>query len=1599
MCRSKLARTQVSSIQSKPSTNDHRKANKSSGTQHSTRPGPLPPQTDLFQRQFKREPDDDDANFFASSRTRNGSPKMSSPRENGRGSIDRRDFTRTLMESRDRSKTPVRPKAARSSEFSSNQADRQSKGKQYEDAPHHPKEGGPRKESKERELHDAPENAATCLPSYKSREGANKLTEIFRHIAQLSNQAVQNTVKHADDERHLQSINQMSATLSKISADAATAVAMPLADTIINHVRSKERVESDFEALEGAWQNMFDAFIAEVTTVIDRGVESALIRIREQVRTMATSYDTESAQSLKRKAIKITSEDDEERRSKDGRQRSFALESESGTMRYRRGRSRSRDVKRRKMDTAPASPARRDEDVIPRAVRASFDDILHEIKGRLDQQSSTLHSLQEENHALKRQLHRERSTPMRMNYSDATRTRAVPMKGNSSNTTPLRSADPSTQSGPFQSPEKRDLVVTLDEQAVPSPPLRRSPRHSNVAPKNEDLSVEDEEPENDTSGDVTRQGTPDNEGLVQDEPSSVLASRIMRAHDNPSPPPQSPEDTFLPLGQTSHTRNSPSPESPPIESLGEDMEDSISVQAFSSRANSKPKILALGEESADEHLDAPELIPNPDNTQTKPSASTMDPIDSEEMALSSASPPALIPEPEAQTDSDQTSVEERDVANSLQIEIDTPMDANSPTDGMSTMVESSLNLVDAPADLVPDTDVDMTVPAPEREPLAQEETQASTPLRRSSRPRRSVAMYPSPLTEVAARSESPRRSSPVRRKPRKSGRQTLVQSENPFEDGAAGPSQQAIEALVEEPEQSAKRKPRRSGHQKLDSLSPHSVKLLGSLMPTTEDQEEPMTATETVQEADVDSPTPGPSSQPVPPPPIRFPSPKRISRPNSPNKYRLQVTDGPGTPAQRILISEAVSRGQLSAQEGAELISQPVAGSSRAPILKIPSTDTPARRVAISRPAFPSSPSKSSTVRPGALGSPMRVLFPERSKSVEPQPSVPPVRLKPRSGSVEPVSDASRIHKLPFPLLPATAAIGSIPEESENDVNQITQATSESSPDKHLPIAKSHLKQPTSRIPRRTAKPYSKPVSTATGANDLKLKAKTPIRLLKSDPPPTPSLPAGSKSVQARVASNSVSTVKTDAPGSSTSLKRKRSAFEQPSTSTTKTTTSVVSNLRKVPSPTKPVSSPSKPFSSLNLGRSPVKNQALANLRLVPEKKLQEKEKEKEKEEEKGKEKENPIQLVDPLPSSSTVVEQEQQEKVEDKDAAQAPNNEDAPSQIDVPSIVVSSPPQPEPKGDLPQISVANSDMIPEPEPSEPAPPVEESEAYGLRRTSRIRKPVAGLSSGSTSRANTQPAQPRRRKPQVPQYLGTGPFALMSAVDLKQLTSTNTTRNQRYLAATLETEIVRKDGPRPESPGIKAKTISQKEQEEKESERKARAERRAKRSKKKLGEGVGDDTNSDEDDDDDDELLNGSPSAGRHTRGAGEDEDYETPRRIKRLRLGDPENDSEDGGDLSNDKKRVQWDRGLFTEVYLDEVQPRPRQVLVTTVKGCLAPTAKAIQLDGLGNLSNSESPLKNLAQESVVVKRFVYDSDVPEEPAPPATPPIKNTRSKKNKS
>ena len=258
-----------------------------------------------------------------------------------------------------------------------------------------------------------------------------------------------------------------------------------------------------------------------------------------------------------------------------------------------------------------------------------------------------------------------------------------------------------------------------------------------------------------------------------------------------------------------------------------------------------------------------------------------------------------------------------------------------------------------------------------------------------------------------------------------------------------------------------------------------------------------------------------------------------------------------------------------------------------------------------------------------------------------------------------------------------------------------------------------------------------------------------------------------------------------------------------------------------------------------------------------------------------------------------------------------------------------------------------SGDMLSQPPKSGSIRPGNDSDQPGeFRRTTRVQR-AAQSSTGVDvfGPVHVRPLQ-ARRKAHLSTRVDTDVFSGMSAVALRALTSSNTAKNQKYVAAKLETEVVRKEGMRPDSPAVKMKTILQRQEEERERQKKERADRRARRSEdgpevvEPQGPGDrGDLTVLDMDDHCNGEGLEGSSSADlqKHQRGPGDQEDYETPDKPpKRTRL-----DEDD--DMAVEKKRVKWDRGLSTMIYLEDVQPRgrarPKEIPIK--KGCLAKTAK----------------------------------------------------------
>ena len=666
--------------------------------------------------------------------------------------------------------------------------------------------------------------------------------------------------------------------------------------------------------------------------------------------------------------------------------------------------------------------------------------------------------------------------------------------------------------------------------------------------------------------------------------------------------------------------------------------------------------------------------------------------------------------------------------------------------------------------------------------------------------------------------------------------------------------------------------------------------------------------------------------------PDRSPWRNHIARTGSPNKFALNNTfsDPNRTPTQKIPIQRSPSPKKDSTPHQSNIFGRPVfthltqAERTRSPIRPLPSD-------AVNRAAVAS----------GISGS----VIPERLRSGSEEPISPrrpfPARPFSRSASDSEISSPSKSARLPnFSIRPVVARLpDTIPEEQA--------PVSPTRPAQPSPLRKSGLRQPSSvgsRIPRIGAKPYprpvekkqpgkgnepaSKPVFLArrsipsnsalvkwqiflqTRLCTNQLRKPKPVRLVKTK---------GSKSGSEDFASSnptnigvpSSSHANTLTPQPSPSLKRKRSLDEMPSPSATQPTL-----VRRVtPAPKANQKSSLVPPDPSSESGGPQKKARIGNVRKA------------------GRE---PISRKRATHSPGTEIPKD--EGIGARTYSTSPPSEAPATPPDLP-LTSPAPPQSD-LGHLTSLDGhAGSTLT-------TAQPTTSPEPNGTLTNSAVEDPLSSIMYVTRSRRASQPTsdvfgavrplQQHRRRPTRSSAGGT--FSSMSAVTLKALTNTNTAKNQHNLAAILETEVIRKQGNRPGSPGTKVRTIEEKRKLEQGKERRERAERRARRVS---------DLQEDSSLTSEDEAAlplgpDGQPL--RHRRGPGDEEQYESPERERqrtRARIGDADKPGEEDG-----AKTVRWDRGLFTTIYFDDLplqsQTREQsQTPVTQTRGALARSAK----------------------------------------------------------
>lgn len=980
------------------------------------------------------------------------------------------------------------------------------------------------------------------------------------------------------------------------------------------------------------------------------------------------------------------------------------------------------------------------------------------------------------------------------------------------------------------------------------------------------------------------------------EPSSALADRITRALDNPSPPPSpsAAPSELNPYYFAFHPEERPSPEIRSLPLISADLnrpqpsqtqpDDLISFDSFlGTPTNGKVNLTR-------------DLLP------PEPVSSSVDDLLSRSPGISLLDVPSAtlsIP-PSVVVDSDKVIAEDALM--------------HSPCNPTSEDAEGNGGM----NNLMPPRDADVF--------------ETPTPLRRSARTRQSVTPQPSAArnAECALLAPLPKLAIPSPARTRRKKRASVMLPEEIVEDSQSeedikmlSPTQKVGGVLA-----GAGRSPGKAAtsfSRELGSLSPTSTNVLTQLIPLTSDGSSRTDSEFSVPRVMLSFSTLAPfQTTPAPHTPSRFISPVRSSSPvraSSPAKFRLQApdpNDTTNTPARRIPVEEAIAQGHISLQK-AEHLGYKADAMPRAPLFSV---STPARRVLI----VDSPVASTSGVRTGfRLGSPVRASSKEpRQPDVGQGDKQRIVVGSSRPAKVAAAANANltgpstRGVKLPFPLVPSVSL--SKPQEAEKQV-----------------APKSALKQLTSKIPRMGVKPYARPAE-AKIREQQRTVIPAPMRTVVLSKPiivslindlsafPGSILKASKvQSTNDRVAGNDPhrpdllkrpvsSTIHVKPVDTSSILKRKR-GLESSSPTTPRTVM-----LRKVPqvvitknppassarggvpskhntTPTKTIANNNEPFGELRIRR------------VV--------------------DREPPSSFNESRPPAdpslfTTVAASHSSVSPEDKTQEEAS-----------PKIFDEPPHEPAVDQD------SRPSQSPEPLLTGPLPPATLPE--GVRRTTRLRRTLQATSDTDVvGDGTTQATQPRRKVARRTVFRSDDAFAGMSATALKALTTSNTVRNQKYLAAKLETEVIRREGVRPESPLVKVRTISQRQQDEKEKGRKERAARRARRSESDFIDSSDIEGQSDVDGHSssvEDQNL-GSPLA-RHRRGAGDEEDYETPDIEKRHRLLLQESGEENILDVP--KRRVKWDQGLYTTVFLDEVKLGTRQPSKEnrSVKGCLASTAK----------------------------------------------------------
>lgn len=167
----------------------------------------------------------------------------------------------------------------------------------------------------------------------------------------------------------MKAYTELASTLSEISGTTANPVMPALADILLKHAQCKQRVEANMKTMTSVWEEAFDTFVVEISHAIDVKLEAAVRTIHQEIDNVRSMLGTSSSRSLKRQRTEHRS----------------ISSAEDGVETNDTGR----EYKRRRLgfDVAPAQ----------KSVQSDIQDILMQMKVKIDEQAECLKMLTREN--------------------------------------------------------------------------------------------------------------------------------------------------------------------------------------------------------------------------------------------------------------------------------------------------------------------------------------------------------------------------------------------------------------------------------------------------------------------------------------------------------------------------------------------------------------------------------------------------------------------------------------------------------------------------------------------------------------------------------------------------------------------------------------------------------------------------------------------------------------------------------------------------------------------------------------------------------------------------------------------------------------------------------------------------------------------------------------------------------------------------------------------------------------------------------------------------------------------------------------------------